>query len=45
MARGALAVGIVYETFDTYARRTCEPEDAQVVETWAGDIWKEPNPR
>ncbi len=29
MERGALAVGIVYETFETYARRASEPDDAQ----------------
>ncbi len=29
MGRGALAVGIVYETFETYARRASEPDDAQ----------------
>ncbi len=28
MGRGTLAVGIVYETLDTYPRRTCEPDDA-----------------
>ena len=29
MGRGALAVGIVYQTFETYERRGSEPEDAQ----------------